>query len=413
LLKKTAIIIVSHKRVLQEKGGIESMIGLLIHKFSSWNIPVSLVYRELFTIVGVLKENKQKNKVSAQGSEIKYRKTVSTATNMKVMYALELIFLLHNLLFSLIATLKILALIKDYRRKGYWVIIHAMDTIYGGMAAFFASKLTDAPFVTHTHGVRAYFMHVTSKSNVVKAIDFLIEKITVKNCCLLISVNQEAAEFWNAYGIPKDKIRIIPVPVETKLIAPSENTRVLVRSELGIDTDSIVYGYVGRLSPEKNLLTLIEAFYRANVNAKLIIVGDGPLMSTLKRYVYSKEINSKVVFTGFRNDIHNIINAVDILILPSLIEGLPTVILEAYSNGKPVIASDITPNREVVQNGSEGILFHPYSVDQLKNAIVELYENSPLRVKLAANARKKAKLYDADTVLSKLLDVYEEVRKQV
>jgi glycosyltransferase involved in cell wall biosynthesis len=136
-------------------------------------------------------------------------------------------------------------------------------------------------------------------------------------------------------------------------------------------------------------------------------------MSALKRYLCSKEINSKVVFTGFRNDIHNIINAVDILILPSLIEGLPTVILEAYSNGKPVIASDITPNREVVQNGSEGILFHPYSVDQLKNAIVELYENYPLRVKLAANARKKAKLYDADTVLSKLLDVYEEVRKQV
>ena len=407
LLKKKAIIIVTHKRV-QAKGGIESMIRLFIDKFSSWNIPVSLVYRELFTIVGVLIGNKQKNRES----KIKYCKAVGSATNMKVMPAHELIFLLHNLLFSIVATLKILAMIKDYRRKGYSVIIHAMDTIYGGMAAFFASKLTGSPFVTHTHGVRAYFMQVTSKSNVVKTIDFLIERIVVKNCFLLISVNQEAAKFWNTYGVPKDNIRIIPVPIETKLFAPSENARATVRGELGINANSIIYSYIGRLSPEKNLMTLMEAFRKANVNAKLLIVGDGPLMPTLKRYVRSRNMSSKVIFTGFRDDIHNVINAVDILVLPSLVEGLPTVILEAYSNGKPVIASDIPSIREVVQNRGDGILFHPYSVDQLKNAIIELYENSSLRVKLAANARKKAELYDANTILSKLLDVYKEVHNK-
>ena len=108
-------------------------------------------------------------------------------------------------------------------------------------------------------------------------------------------------------------------------------------------------------------------------------------------------------------DIHRIINAIDVFVLPSLIEGTPMVILEAYSNGKPVIASNIAPIREVVRN--EGILFDLYDINQLKNALTELYQNNILRMKMAENAKRKAKQYDVHTALEKMIKLYSDILK--
>ncbi len=403
LLRNLSIIFVSHKRI-DEKGGIESMIMLLIRQLSS-TAHISLVYRKLFKIVGVIEKKNGQDIFTAKND-------APEASNITSIRASELIFLIVNLVFSVFAMLFLLSLIKRNRKVGYSVIIHAMDTVYGGFAASMASALTGVPFIAHTHGIRAYFMQETSQNVLVKAVDFLIEKTVTKSCSILISVNQQGRYFWLSQGIADNKIKVVPVPVDTKLFAPSEQSRKKIRQELHLSATSFVFGYIGRLSPEKISVSLIEAFSRSNIDAKLVIIGDGPLMTELSNFAKRKELDSKIIFTGFRNDIYKVINIIDVLLLPSYIEGLPTVILEAFSNGKAVAASNIPANQEIIANGEDGILFNPSNVDELRNIIVQLHENLLLREKLAANGLNKSSKYHIDVVLAAIYDIYDNLLKQ-
>jgi glycosyltransferase involved in cell wall biosynthesis len=252
-------------------------------------------------------------------------------------------------------------------------------------------------------------MYTTSKNGIVKITDFLVERVVTRFCSTLISVNQQAHDFWVTQGVPDEKIQVIPVPVNTRLFAPSEDLRTKMRCIFQINPRSLVFAYIGRLSSEKISCSLLEAFHLANVDSKLLIVGDGPLMSALRSYVRSKNIEEKVIFTGFRNDVSHIINAVDVLVLPSFVEGTSTVILEAFSNGKAVVASDIPANREIIMNEKDGILFDPNNVKQLKDIIIRLSEDPILRKRLATNGRKKASNYDVEKVLKEILDAYRRI----
>jgi len=397
LYQKIAVILVSHKR-LQIIGGIERMIELLFSKLVTSGIPTSVVYRELFN-VGVIQGDKK-----CELQEVRGKVFLNKTPFARTFKPPEFLGLMAEFSFSFLAALKIISLVKKYRMRRYVVIVHAMDTVFGGLAAFLASKLVGTPYITHTHGIRTYFTYTVTKSVLVRQIDFLVEKIVIHHARKLISVNNEARKFWIERGIPKEKIALVPVFIETELFSPSEFTRNVVRKELGISNDSVVFGYIGRLSPEKNLLTLVKAFHLANFDAKLVIVGDGPLFSFLKHYVKNEGLGNKVIFTGFRNDIHRIINAIDVLVLPSFIEGLPTVLIEACANEKPIIASNIPSIRELIQN--EGILFNPQDVDQLKNALLLLYKNMELRKRLGRSAKKKAEQYNINAIFKKIIHEY-------
>ena len=393
------IIYVSHKRI-EEKGGIESMIKLLISK-NSPSVRSWLVSRHLIKMVSVAN-----CETLATSKEI--NKNDNSYNGPKNIVVSEYIYLLVNIIFSVFAAFSILSLIKHERKMGYSVVLHAMDTVYGGLAASIASLFSDTPFVTHTHGVRAYYMSIISKKRLVKTIDFLIELIVTHNCSTLICVNQQATSFW-ARNVVKDKIRFIPVPVDTKLFAPSKNYREQMRLELQIDTNTLVFGYVGRLSPEKISVSLLESFRLANVNSKLVIIGDGPLMTELKDYTASKGLSEQIIFTGFRSDVFKLINLLDVFILPSLIEGMPTVILEAFSNGKVVVASNIPANREIINHNINGVLFEPAKVECLTSLMVWLNENPSIRAELAKNSLISASKYDVYAVSRALYCLYNEI----
>lgn len=173
-------------------------------------------------------------------------------------------------------------------------------------------------------------------------------------------------------------------------------------------------GYIGGLKPGKNVEALIESFSRflnnyPEANAKLVIIGDGPMKCILKDSVKKHNISADVFFFGFIPDAYRFLEAIDIFVLPSLSEGSPFSLIEAMAAGKAIIASDISGIREIVRNGEEAILIDPYSVEELKQAISLLYNNPNLRAKLGQSAKEKAKLYDVDRVYGRILKLYEEL----
>jgi glycosyltransferase involved in cell wall biosynthesis len=129
-----------------------------------------------------------------------------------------------------------------------------------------------------------------------------------------------------------------------------EDERSSVRAELGLPSDALVLGHVGRFDPQKNHHFLVEiaaAAFRREPRARLVLVGDGPLRASVEADSRRLGIRERVVFAGIRSDVPRILRSLDAFVFPSLREGLPLVGLEAQAAGVPLVLSD-SITRELV-----------------------------------------------------------------
>ena len=129
--------------------------------------------------------------------------------------------------------------------------------------------------------------------------------------------------------------------------------RKAVRQELGIGENEFCIGHIGRFNYQKNHAFLIDIFYKllkVCPNAKLLLIGDGPYLFNIKRSVSELRIEDSVFFLGRRNDVPQLLQAMDCFVLPSRFEGLPIVGVEAQAAGVPCIVSDAI-TRELNING--------------------------------------------------------------
>jgi len=190
---------------------------------------------------------------------------------------------------------------------------------------------------------------------------------------------------------------------------------------LGIPSNGIVITYIGRIVKEKGVLDLLEAFSRIARHYNdvyLLLVGD--VLSSerdreteqmIKDFLNLEKISNKIIMTGYREDISEILRITDIFVLPSYREGLPRSIIEAMAMSVPVIATNIRGCREEVIDGETGILVPPGDVEALTSAILKLYKDLELRERMGSNGRKKAeKEYDEKKVLEKEKRLFEYLK---
>lgn len=321
-----------------------------------------------------------------------------------------LVYMMGMLFTSIFFVPKIIAV---NRRSGI-SIIHAQDTGYGGLPAVMASKILRVPVVISSHGLRYFTLSKTITglfSKLALMFEYWLDYVTVRNADSVIVVASAQADFFLKIGVEKRKINRIPVGVKAKDFQPCSSVRQTVRKELGA-TDDVLVGSVGRLSPEKNLRALLEAFAEASKyvsNAKLILVGGGPDETSLRRMAQDKGIEDRTIFTGVRPDVSRLLSALDIFIIPSFTEGCPTSLLEAMSSSRAIVASDIPSIREIVKNNKEAILVNPYNVEELRLAIIELSHNEELRGRLGHDAAKRASNYDLSRVYPRIIRVYKKL----
>jgi glycosyltransferase involved in cell wall biosynthesis len=166
-----------------------------------------------------------------------------------------------------------------------------------------------------------------------------------------------------------------------------------IRNEFSIKSDVRLVGTIGRLVWQKGLGYFLQAVKeietRSNIkNAKYLIVGEGKDHDNLEQKAKELGIRDKVIFTGFRQDIKEILCALDILILPSIREGQPIILLEAMAMGKPVIATDIQGVNETVLNGITGMLVPAKSYLALAKAIINLLKDNKKAQEMGEMGRK-------------------------
>ncbi|WP_075353713.1 glycosyltransferase [Desulfovibrio sp. DV] len=187
----------------------------------------------------------------------------------------------------------------------------------------------------------------------------------------------------------------------------------LFRRECGLNEGQLLVGMVGRLEDIKGPQVLLEAFVRVAGNmpqARLVFVGDGSLRRELEAKAVARGLGGKVRFTGARPDIPQVMGGLDVLVLPSLSEGLPFALLEGMAAGRAVAASAVGRIPGIVQDGESGMLLPAGDAGALAGALAGLLADADLRQRLGRAARLVvAARYDRRHMLDAYREMYASV----
>jgi len=158
---------------------------------------------------------------------------------------------------------------------------------------------------------------------------------------------------------------------------------------------------------------LIDGFAKAvteNQKLRLLIVGSGALEEELKKQVQEEHLQEKVIFTGYRSDTVDLLNAVDIFAHPSLWEGFGLSVLEAMNMGKPVVATNVSALPELVEDTVTGFLVPPRDASALADALLKLAANPSLRQQLGAGGQQRCRsFFSVDRMVQETRSLYAEV----
>lgn len=187
--------------------------------------------------------------------------------------------------------------------------------------------------------------HSTSSGIGIRAIikNILQFKIRYIADCFM-GCSREANEWLYGKKIANsEKCIILHNAIDVEKYTYNEDIRNKLRKELNIKEDEMVVGNIGRFSYMKNHKFLIDIFEKLckTENCKLLLVGDGELKNDIQNIVKNKHLESKVIFTGVRSDVNEILQAMDIFVMPSIFEGLPVTLIEAQASGVPSLITNI------------------------------------------------------------------------
>ncbi|MCG0276569.1 MAG: glycosyltransferase family 4 protein [Thermosediminibacteraceae bacterium] len=285
-------------------------------------------------------------------------------------------------------------------------LVH-VHTPVGGFLGRLAAKITNIRPVLYTaHGFHFY------KGAPLKnwLIYYNMERLAARWTDGLITMNEE--DYEAAKNLPlrnKNGVyKVHGVGVDLKRYFREGHVRKQVRYELGLKDDDICILTVAELIPNKNHLQLINAIEKVTQNSNIFcfFAGDGELKEKLKKYVKEKKMEHSIKFLGFRRDIPELLAASDIFCLMSLREGLPRCIMEAMAAGKPVIATDVRGNRDLVQNGVNGILVPVNDVEATAKAIESLSCEEKLRQRMGKEGRRIIEDFSLEKVLMEMDEIY-------
>jgi teichuronic acid biosynthesis glycosyltransferase TuaC len=283
-------------------------------------------------------------------------------------------------------------------------VIHAHESIFPTSAtAAICARLYDVPFVLTLHGTISYSEN-SLLSFLSNSAESTFSTLTAKTADRVIILNEPLRARAKRLRVNDSKIIAIPNGVETS----SSNDANAIRKTMKIEQGSFVVGFIGRLYPVKGLIFLSEAIkevLKVDNSVVFVFIGGGPLSGLLENL--AQQFPKNCVFLGYVKEARRIIPCFDVLVLPSLSEGLPTVLIEALASGVPSIATDIPENAAVIDNDKTGVLVKPANTQALTKAILSLRSKDLSTMK--SNCIEVAKeRYGWDTIIGRIERVYHD-----
>jgi len=310
--------------------------------------------------------------------------------------------------------LDLLALFQLYRliKSGNYDIVHT-HTGKAGILGRLAARMAGVPIIIHgLHGT------MTSPNPVLDRIYLFLDRFTGRFTDCFVSVGEDLKQRYIERGIGNpSKYRVIHSGMNLDSFynagdLPKEAI-IKKRRELGVADDELVIGKVASLEPRKGHKYAISAtkeLIQHHTNIKLLFVGDGWYRPKLEEMVQQNNLEDSIVFTGYREDIAEVMATFDIVILTSLWEGLPQVLVQAAAIGKPIVTFDVEGAKEVVKDGVNGFIVPLKNVDALTEKVEYLLSDMERARAIGKQGRKIiSDQWTIETMQEKTRELYEEL----
>lgn len=305
-----------------------------------------------------------------------------------------------------------LAKLTWFMRQGRYHVVHTHSS-KAGILGRVAARLAGVPVIVHTvHGWGFY----DGQHPALRTLYITLEKLADRCCDRLIVVSRLNADKGLAVGISRpEKYVTISGGIDVETYAHPTVDRVAMRSALGIPAGAPVVGTVGRLSPQKAPLDWMRAaamVAQAVPEVRFVYVGDGPLRPAVETLIAELELTDKVILTGLRRDIPDLLAVFDVFALSSLWEGLPLVALQAMAAGLPVVCTQVDGTAEAIVDGVTGLLVPPAQPRALGEAIVSLLRDPARMQRMATAGRRRAEDFSLRKMVVTIDALYQELLAQ-
>jgi len=215
-----------------------------------------------------------------------------------------------------------------------------------------------------------------------------MDRYCVKHADHIIAISKLVRDETLRYGIPESKITVIYNGIDLDRFNVPEAKRAALRKKLGYTDKDIVVSYIGRVEPHKNIPSLIQAIIgmKGHEDVKLMVVGDGNVMEDVQAQAAPLKERAKFVGMISYDDVPQYYAASDIIVFPSVYEGLGNVVLEAMASCRPILASDVNGINEAFVKGT-GYLFEP-NAGAIREKLEEVVADEGLRRTMGEKGRK-------------------------
>lgn len=287
---------------------------------------------------------------------------------------------------DLAALVRLTRLIRERRPE----IVHT-HTAKAGAIGRLAAVLAGGgrPIVLHTfhgHVLRGYFGPLRTLA--FRVLERLLARVTTK----LVAVSPEVRDELVSLGVaPAEKFAVVRLGIELDERVRSFD-RAETRRQLSLSPESLLVGWVGRMTAVKRVPDLLEAFRQLRdrgVEATLCLVGDGPDRESLEQQAKALGVIRHCIFLGYQEEMGRWFEAFDVFALPSANEGTPVSAIEALAAGCPVVATRVGGVPDVIEDGETGFLVDAGDTDALAERLAELAADPGLRTRLGRNGRER------------------------
>lgn len=297
-------------------------------------------------------------------------------------------------------------------RRGHYAVVHTHSS-KAGILGRWAAWLARTPVIVHTvHG----WGHHDRQHPLVRRLFIWLERASQRITDKLIVVSPRNIEKGLADGIANpDKYVTIRSGIELDRFGHPQVSPRETRAALGIPLGAPVVGSVTRLSPQKAPLDFVRAasiVAQSVPEAWFVMVGDGPLRAEVEALAAELGLTGRLVLTGLRRDVPELLAAFDLFALSSLWEGLPRVLPQAMATGLPIVATAIDGNAEAVTSGENGLLVPAGEPAALAQAIVELLRNPSQAAQMGQVGRTCVSAFGARKMVEEIAELYTQLLVQ-
>jgi len=327
--------------------------------------------------------------------------------NVKVIRIASIPSLIYNVRITSVLNPKVINFILKEKPD----IIHIEAPFTVGIQGIILSKMFGIPLVGTFHTFVAdphYLKHAKMDYKSVEKSVWTFMRIYYNKCDLITCPSNYTKSELIKHKFKKP-IKVISNGIDLRIFKKMNKKTLNAKNNLL---------FVGRISHDKNIFHLIDAFslvVKENPKLKLILVGDGPQMSSLKKHISDLKIQKNIIFKGMISHKSlfnsNIFNSSEIFVTSALTENQPITILEAQANRLVCVAPDSKGIPDLIKNNYNGILVKPNDKEDLAKKLLFIINNDVSRLRMRNNTFKEIKKHDIPNIINEWEKTYEEMIK--